>query len=327
VSATKQSATMLPIEQLIPHTGNIRDDLGNLDELAQSIREHGIIQPIVVTEHPAGDGTWLILAGHRRTAAAKLAGLTHVPTVIRHGTHALIDQIALMLVENLQRRDLGPIEKAEAIGALINFGMTQTDIARSLGIKVPSVNYYVTLLELDEESREQVRRGELGAVEAISGVRQDRIARRRATGNRVIGRPVQVEPRHFIRSHDLASYVAELCDHTRRPKVGGVGCGQCWEEIIRTDALGGIGGGSAPMPSRAREVDEVAVQRRIAGDHSVRLNIAEKREAIRILHNRGLSDGQIASTIGHTARQVLRIRQELDLPANVDAGGNQVTAR
>jgi len=80
------------------------------------------------------------------------------------------------------------------------------------------------------------------------------------------------------------------------------------------------------MPTPSRDLDAVAVQRRIDGDSTVRLNIAEKREAVRLLHGRGRTDGEIAATPGLTKRQTLRIRQELELPANVDAGGNRVTA-
>lgn len=321
----KQSVTHLPVLSLVPHPGNIRNNIGDVDELALSIREQGIIQPIVVTEHPTKLGKWLILAGHRRKAAAERAGLAQVPCVIRHGQHDDVDQIALMLVENCQRRDLGPVEKAEAIGALMNRGLSQTDVARRIGLTPATVNYYAALLELDEEDREAVRGGDLLTTDAIAAVRQERMARRQANGEAVRGRPVQVEPHHFRKSHPLAGHVAERCDHTTRTKVGSVGCGQCWEAVIREDTMNPLGGGR-PMLTPSREVDQVAVQRRISGDHTVELNIGEKREAVRILHTRGLSDGEISRTIGHTDRQVLRIRQELDLPANVDASGNRVNA-
>src|SRR5689334_8869251 len=129
-STHRQTVTHLTVEQLAEHPGNIRDDLGDLEDMARSIREHGILQPLTVTEG-AGD-KFLLLAGHRRLAAARLVGMKHVPVVIRHGVSEVSDQLVLMLVENCQRRDLNPIEKAEAFGALRNRGLSVTEIAREV---------------------------------------------------------------------------------------------------------------------------------------------------------------------------------------------------
>lgn len=231
----RQSAAMLPIDRLIAHAANVREDLGDLTELADSIREQGIIQPIVVTEHPTKDEHFLILAGHRRHEAAFIAGLAKVPVVIRHGDEETTNQIALMLAENLQRSDLNPVEKAEGLGALRARGWTQRQIGQRVGLHVSAVSYYLNLLELDEESLDRLRRGEARVGDAMNMVRFERQAARTANGMKERGRPVQVEAPWLSLAHPLADKVKGSCDHSTRPKVGRVGCGQCFEAAIRED--------------------------------------------------------------------------------------------
>lgn len=231
----RQSAAMLPIESLVPHAANVRENLGDLTELADSIREQGIIQPIVVTEHPTVDGKFLILAGHRRHEAAFIAGLAKVPVVIRHGDEETTDQIALMLAENLQRSDLNPVEKAEGLGALRARGWTQRQIAQRVGIHESNVSYYLKLLELDEESLERLRRGQARVGDAIDLIVHQRKMERAQNGHAQRGRPVQVEAPWLSLAHPLADKVKQSCDHSTRPKVGRVGCGQCFEAAIRED--------------------------------------------------------------------------------------------
>lgn len=235
MTAVRQSAAMLPIDDLTPHHANVREDLGDLTELAFSIRENGIVQPIVVTEHPTLDGKFLILAGHRRHAAARLVGHPKVPVVIRHGEEAAIDHVVLMLVENLQRSDLNPLEKAEALGALRQQGMSQSEIARRVGIHASQVSYYLMLLDLDEESRELLRNGEARVGDAQALIREQRKTTRASNGAAERGRPVQVEAPWLSLAHPLADKVKTTCDHSTRPKVGRVGCGQCFESAIRED--------------------------------------------------------------------------------------------
>jgi ParB family chromosome partitioning protein len=321
----RQTATMLPIDLLVPHPENVRKSLGDVSELAASIRQNGLIQPIVVTQQPSRKDRYLVLAGHRRLEASKRIGLRAVPVVVRHDVGHMADHLTLMLVENVQRTQLSPIEKAEGIRELMALGLTQADVARTTGMHPSTVNSLLLINELDETSLEALKVGDLTVGDAQAAVRRERAATRERLETPTRGRPVQADPPHFRKSHPLAGYVDERCDHSTRPKVGGAGCGQCWEDVIREDAQIGLGG-VRPMPTPAREVDEVAVQRGVSGDKSVRLNVAEKREAVRVLHARGLSDGDIAQTIGHTPRQVHRIRQELDLPANFDSGGLRVNA-
>ena len=328
----KQSATYLPVVALVPHHANIRDDLGDLSDLAQSIRAQGIVQPLVVTEHPKKLGKYLILAGHRRHAAATRAGLAQVPCVIRHHVDDHADQLELMLVENLQRRDLDTVEKAQAIGALLNRGLTQAEVARRIGVSGPTINYYAALLELSEEELEQIRLGGVNVTDAINGVREHRKATRELDGAPVRGRPIHVEPRHFTKQHPLASIAYERCDHTRRQKVGSIACGQCWEQAIRDDALGLLEETGGPIVGTINSyaanlpVDEIAVQRALDGDRTVRLNASELRAAITSLHARGASDRQIARTLGRADRVIHRIRNgDLGLPANDNVHVTQET--
>lgn len=275
MSKPRQTVTHLPVDQLAAHPGNIRDDLGDLGDLAKSIREHGILQPLTVTE--GTDGRFLLLAGHRRLAASLLAGLTHVPVVIRHGVTDEGDQLVLMLVENCQRRDLNPIEKAEAFGALRNRGLTVAEIARQVGVSPPNVYYYLTLLDLPEAEREELRRGTVTAAAAIAEVRQQREQQRKVARptSRSVGRPKgATSAPWFSDRHPLAKTVRRMCTHRGRKKVGGVGCGPCWEHAIRQAA------GVEAVPDEII-VDEVVVERILAGDYKTPCNPAEKSEALR----------------------------------------------
>lgn len=243
MSIPKQTATMLPLAFLTAHPNNVRKNVGDISELAASIRQNGLVQPIVVTELPNRKGQYLILAGHRRAKACERAGMKQVPCIVRHDVSHLADHLTLMLVENCQRTNLGPVEKADAIRELMDLGLTQAEVARQTGMHSSTVNSLILINELDEDSLEAVKAGDITVGAAQEAVRKERAASRERLGDPARGRPVQVDPPHFRRSHPLARHVNDLCDHSTRPKVGEVGCGECWEEIIRTDALGGIGGG------------------------------------------------------------------------------------
>ena len=129
-----------------------------LAELAESIKTHGILQPLVLT--PGPDNAYLIVAGERRFRAAKLAGLTFVPAVIREFSHQ--EQLAVMLTENLQRADLDPIEEARGIRQLLGeCDMTQAELAHRIGKSQPWVANRLRLLRLPEAVLKQVESGEL----------------------------------------------------------------------------------------------------------------------------------------------------------------------
>lgn len=227
----------LRLSDLVPHPSNPVDRTEDVAELADSIKQVGLLQPLVVTEHPNQRG-WLILAGHRRHAALKRLGRTHADCVVRPGSGGDLDQqLFVMLIENVHRKDLTAMEKAYAFGDLRDrrkMGIDQ--IAARAGLSRSTVSYYLSLLDLDATTQAKVQTGEIPITVAINAVKNVRASDRRAAGAKPVGHPVVLEPAWFTRRHPLAAAVKEACTHTTRPKVGAAGCGQCWEDAIRQDA-------------------------------------------------------------------------------------------
>ena len=128
-----------------PRQPRQRFDHAELEALASSIREHGVIQPVLVTETVHG---YQLIAGERRVRAARLAGLDRIPAIVRQLADS--DQLQLALVENLQREDLNPIESATAYRQLIDhFGFTQERLAERIGRARPTIANTLRLLDLD----------------------------------------------------------------------------------------------------------------------------------------------------------------------------------
>ncbi len=152
----------LPISQIESYAGQPRKhfDEEKLEELAESIRQHGLIQPLTVRR--LNSGYYQIIAGERRWRAARKAGLTEVPAVIIECDNQKAMELAM--VENLQREDLNPIEEAEGFQSLVSeFGLTQEQAAARVGKSRSSVANSLRLLELDTEIRNMVRDGKLSA--------------------------------------------------------------------------------------------------------------------------------------------------------------------
>jgi ParB family chromosome partitioning protein len=151
-----------------PHQPRRSFDSEALGELRDSIRQHGVLQPIVV--RPRGDG-FEIVAGERRWRASALAGLTRIPAVVRDGLDDR-EMLELALVENVQRQDLDPIERARAFVRLREvLGMTQEQVADRVGLRRPTVTNLVRLLELPESIQALVSGGQLsmGHARAVLG--------------------------------------------------------------------------------------------------------------------------------------------------------------
>lgn len=130
-----------------------------LMKLAESIKAQGIIQPIIVKRE---NDIYRIVAGERRWRAAKIAGITHIPVIVREMTERQIMEIAL--IENLQREDLNPIEEAEAFEKLIKeYGLTQEEIAKTVGRSRPAIANALRLLSLDESIKEYIVEGQLSS--------------------------------------------------------------------------------------------------------------------------------------------------------------------
>lgn len=155
-------AVELNINELEPNRGQPRKEFSEeaMRELADSIAQHGVLQPLLV--RPLLSGGYQIVAGERRWRASRMAGLTTVPALIRELTDSEVMQIAL--IENLQREDLKPLEEAQGYQALMEeFGFTQDEISKSVGKSRPAVTNALRLLNLPEAVRGMLARGDLSA--------------------------------------------------------------------------------------------------------------------------------------------------------------------
>ena len=160
---TAAGVTTLPLREIEPDPDQPRKrfDESALAELAASIQENGLLQPIAVRPKPLGAG-YLIIAGERRWRAARLAGLDEVPALIKDVTDE--QAAALALIENLQREDLDPIEVAEGCRQLIEkYGLTQETAAKRLGKSRSAVTNSLRLLNLPDAVRAKVSDGSLSA--------------------------------------------------------------------------------------------------------------------------------------------------------------------
>jgi ParB family chromosome partitioning protein len=166
-------STEIPISRVRPNPRQPRQRIDGieLETLAASIREHGVLQPILVTEVLDG---YQLVAGERRLRACQLAGLERIPAIIRQLADR--EQLELALVENLQREDLGPIEEAHAFRSLIDdFGMSQEQIAARVGRARSTVGNTLRLLDLDARIQAALVDGSIseGHARAIGGLAVD----------------------------------------------------------------------------------------------------------------------------------------------------------
>ena len=152
----------LPISEITPNKDQPRKtfDEAALEELADSIKQHGVLQPLLV--RPLPNGGYQLVAGERRWRASRKAGLREVPVVVKELTDTETMEIAI--IENLQREDLNPIEEAEGLQTLIDkCGFTQEEVASSVGKSRPAIANSLRLLRLPEEVRELTRDGKISA--------------------------------------------------------------------------------------------------------------------------------------------------------------------
>ena len=166
--------TDFAIESIRPNPAQPRRTFSDkeLDELAASIKQRGVLQPILLRPDPDAPERYQIVAGERRWRAAQRAGLETIPAVVRD-----MDELQLLevgIIENVQRSDLNPIEEAEAYGALMKrFGRTQEDLAESVGKSRAHVANTIRLLKLNEMAREHLRQGRLSAGHARAALGAD----------------------------------------------------------------------------------------------------------------------------------------------------------
>ncbi len=181
----------LRVSEIEPNRGQPRKNFSDeaIAALADSIREHGMIQPILI--RPISTGGYQIVAGERRWRAARMLGMDEVPVNIRELSDAEAMQIAL--IENLQRENLNPIEEAEGYSELIeNYGMTQDKVAKMVGRSRSAVANAVRILLLPDEVRKMIENGELsvGHAKALLGFEDQELlvetARKAADGRMTV---------------------------------------------------------------------------------------------------------------------------------------------
>ena len=149
----------IPVDQIKPNPYQPRKtfDAARIDDLAASIAQHGILQPIVLSEHING---YYIVVGERRYRASKTAGLTEIPAIVKQLSDE--DMMELAIIENLQREDLNPIEEAESYRRLMEeLNLTQQDVARRLGKSRPYIANMLRLIQLPPVIKKAIQSGYL----------------------------------------------------------------------------------------------------------------------------------------------------------------------
>lgn len=212
------------------NTDNPRRAIGDVTELALSIREQGLLQPIVVAPDDQAGG-YVILAGHRRFAALQHLHADRALCIIRFPKNTP-EAIALMLVENGQRVSISALEEARAMQRLIDSGMTQADVARRIGKSGTHVSMRLTLLSLTPEEQRSLEDGDL-----LLGDARTQARKRKGTADQT-----KFTGWHLSKTHHLADPAGDLCrshhnqaPHTPARRIGAIACGECWEQVIRDD--------------------------------------------------------------------------------------------
>ncbi|MCQ2603537.1 MAG: ParB/RepB/Spo0J family partition protein [Spirochaetia bacterium] len=190
-SENVQTDMKIDIDKIIPNPNQPRKefDLSALEELAASIKEKGIIQPILVEKE--NDGRYRIIAGERRYRAAKMAGLTAIPVVF--GTFTPREKLEIALIENIQRKDLTPIEEANAYNALMaEEDLSQDELAKIVGKNRSTVANSLRLLKLSPEMQNALAQGHLTAGHARALLSVDAEENREKLFDRIIGNQISV---------------------------------------------------------------------------------------------------------------------------------------
>ena len=249
IPAFAPSVDAVDVDRIVsnPHQPRVAVDPEALAELAESIRQHGVIQPLLVSRvEPEGGGepTYQVIAGQRRLQAARLAGLEKVPVVVKEATPREVLELAL--VENLQRADLNALEEAQAYQRLgEEFGLAQSEIAARVGRSRTAVANSLRLLSLGDEMKASLAGGEISAghARALLGLHSPR--ERHQAWRRVIERGLSVRET---------------------------------EELVRTWP----GGAPQARPARQRDTEIEALEQRLRGALGTKVRLAKGRRGGRI---------------------------------------------
>ncbi len=236
------SIAPVPIDRLHPDPRNVREELDGIPALADSLKAVGLLQPLVVRPRPGGGFT--IVDGHRRYAAALVAGMPALPCLMsKSGRIGDGAEVVVMLAAAMHQA-LKPLEAARAFQRLERTGLTPSEIAERTGYSARLVRDRLALLSLPAAAQRMVEEGELKTTDATALARQVVRNRTGSTTKKAASRP-----EHFNAAHPLYVTVRHACKHrVERRVIGGAGCGQCWEEAIRGDEaaqLAAIDGGGS----------------------------------------------------------------------------------
>jgi ParB/RepB/Spo0J family partition protein len=215
------------VSQLKANARNVRKNLGDLDELTNSIRQNGILQPLVIGRPEQGIAP--VIDGHRRLAAAKAAGLESVPCIV---SGVAGDSATVTMLAAAMHKQLEPLELAKAFQGLLDRGLTNADIARRTGYSTSTISSRLLLLELPAEVQQQLRTHAMSIAEGVSLARQLRGGR---SGTARLGQRAN----WFTKDHRLYGGARARCsiEHgDQRITYWGI-CGPCWEQEIRDDAV------------------------------------------------------------------------------------------
>lgn len=250
--ASDEELQQLPLGLVVPNPDQPRRAFGEreLAELADSIREHGVLQPVLVRALPGG--RYELLAGERRLRAARLAGLERIPAVVRAADDD--QRLELAMIENMARQDLNPVEAARACADLVDrFGLTKEDVGRRVGRSRVAISNLVRLLELPDEVLAMLESGELSEGHGRAVLQAgDHNSRRR------VAREARERSLSVRQTEALARGTAEARPATRRrgrlQSADAIAAARDAEELL-TAALGtevrvrlGRRGGTVEMP-------------------------------------------------------------------------------
>lgn len=197
------SVTSVDIHRILPNRYQPRKRFSeeSLKELSESVKEKGVIQPVIVTD--LGDGRYELVAGERRLRAAKIAGLMEIPVIIKNYSEE--DKLEIALIENIQREDLNPIEQAQSFKEIMErLGLNQDAFAKKIGKDRSSVANTLRLLKLPEYVRDKIESGDLSEGHARAVLAAENIDRMINLTNMIIEKGLSVREAEQVVKEGLA---------------------------------------------------------------------------------------------------------------------------
>lgn len=196
-AATREKFFACPVDEINPNPTQPRKffEEAALGELADSIREKGVIEPLIVRRSAGG---YELIAGERRWRASRMAGLSEVPVVVVEASDE--ESLELAIIENVQRQDLNAIEEAESYRSLMGFGLSQDEVAKKVGKDRATVANYLRLLKLPHEVREEITKGAISMGHARALLSVEGHARQAELCRRIITKGLSVREAEALAS-------------------------------------------------------------------------------------------------------------------------------